>query len=94
MTGCKRRFSKVKIILAHLGGTTPFLASRVAVLARYMGCQLTSEEMLCDFRTFYYDTALSAWGPSLSAMNDFVPHTRIIFGTDFPGEWFRRCCLY
>lgn len=94
MTGCKRRFPKVKIILAHLGGSTPFLASRVAVLARYMGCQLTSEEMLCDFRTFYYDTALSAWGPSLSAMNDFVPHTRIIFGTDFPGEWFCRCCLY
>lgn len=87
VTGCKRRFPKVKIILAHLGGSTPFLASRVAILARHMGCQLTSDEILRDFRTFYYDTALSAWGPSLSAMDNFVPHTQVIFGTDFPGKW-------
>ncbi|KXN89653.1 2-amino-3-carboxymuconate-6-semialdehyde decarboxylase [Leucoagaricus sp. SymC.cos] len=84
VTGCKRRFPRVKIILAHLGGSTPFLASRVAILSRYMGCELTEEEILHDFRSFYYDTALSAWGPTLTAMDNLVPHTRILFGTDFP----------
>ncbi|KAF5363283.1 hypothetical protein D9756_000448 [Leucocoprinus leucothites] len=96
VTGCKRRFPKVKIILAHLGGSTPFLASRVAILSRYMGCKLTTDEMLHDFRTFYYDTALSAWEPSMAAMESFVPHTQIVFGTDFPAvstqmsQWFTR----
>jgi hypothetical protein len=52
-----------------------------------MGSQLTSDEMLDDFRTFYYDTALSTWGPNLAAMEGFVPHTQILFGTDFPGEF-------
>lgn len=51
-----------------------------------MGCKLTPEEILEDFGTFYYDTALSAWGPNLTAMDNFVPHTQILFGTDFPGE--------
>lgn len=87
MTGRKRRYPDVKIILAHLGGSTPFLASRVAVLSRYMGCELTPEEILDDFRSFYYDTALSAWGPNLTAMDSFVSPTQILFGTDFPGEY-------
>ncbi|KAJ3570214.1 hypothetical protein NP233_g4559 [Leucocoprinus birnbaumii] len=85
VTGYKRRFSKVKIILAHLGGSTPFLASRVAILSRYMGCKLTADEILDDFRTFYYDTALSSWGSNLTMMESFVPQTQIVFGTDFPG---------
>lgn len=52
-----------------------------------MGCKLTPEEILEDFKSFYYDTALSAWGPNLAAMDKFVLPTQILFGTDFPGEW-------
>ncbi|KAF9446936.1 amidohydrolase 2 [Macrolepiota fuliginosa MF-IS2] len=84
VTGRKRRYPNIKIILAHLGGSTPFLASRVAVLSHYMGCELTPEQILDDFKSFYYDTALSAWGPNLIAMDNFVSHTQILFGTDFP----------
>jgi hypothetical protein len=51
-----------------------------------MGCQLTTEEILEDFSTFYYDTALSAWGPNLIALDSFVPENQILFGTDFPGK--------
>lgn len=86
VTGRKRQYPDVKIIIAHLGGSTPFLAPRVAVLSRHMGCQLTTEEILEDFSTFYYDTALSAWGPNLVALDSFVPESQILFGTDFPGK--------
>ena len=85
VSGKKRRFPNVKIILAHLGGVTPFLAARVAVLSRYMGCPLSHEEILEDFKTFYYDTALSTHETTLAAMQTFVGANRILFGSDFPG---------
>ncbi|GBE79706.1 Decarboxylase yanB [Sparassis crispa] len=85
VTGKKRRFHDVKIILAHLGGSTPSLAPRVAVLSRHMGCPLTREEILEDFKSFYYETALSAHESTLAAMKTFVEPDHILFGTDFPG---------
>ena len=86
VTEHRRNFPDIKIILAHLGGSTPFLASRVAVLSNYMGCSLSPTEILEDFQTkFYYETALSACEANLAAMQKFVREDHIIFGTDFPG---------
>lgn len=87
VTGKKRRWPNVKIILAHLGGSTPFLAPRVAVLSGHMGCALSPDEILADFRTFYYDTALSSHETTLAAMHAFVDDSHLLFGTDFPGAF-------
>ncbi|KAJ7781161.1 hypothetical protein B0H16DRAFT_1817710 [Mycena metata] len=84
VTGRKRKYSNTRIILAHLGGSTPFLAARVAVLSGHMGCTLSPDEIIEDFKSFYYDTALSAHETTLSAMETFVSPERILFGTDFP----------
>ncbi|EGO27580.1 hypothetical protein SERLADRAFT_406633 [Serpula lacrymans var. lacrymans S7.9] len=84
VTGRKRKYPNVKIILAHLGGSTPFLAARVAILSKHMGCTLTPEEILQDFKSFYYETALGAHEVTLTAMEKFVPLDHILFGTDFP----------
>lgn len=86
VTGHRRKFSNVKIILAHLGGTVPMLTPRVAVLSHHMGCNLSPEEIIEDFKTFYYETALSAYEPNLAAIEKFVQHDHILFGTDFPGN--------
>jgi hypothetical protein len=51
-----------------------------------MGCSLTREEIIADFKTFYYDTALSTHNHTLIAMKAFVGTERIVYGTDFPGE--------
>ena len=83
VTGKKRRFSRVKILLAHLGGSTPFLAPRVAVLSAYMGCTMSPEECIKEFQTFYFDTALSAHASTLG-MQGMTPD-RLLLGTDFPG---------
>jgi len=85
VSGKKRRFHNVNIILTHLGGSTPFLAPRVAALSHYMGCPLTPEEIIEDFKSFYYETALSAHETTLTAMSTLVPSDRLLFGTDFPG---------
>jgi len=84
VTGKKRKFSDISFILSHFGGSTPFLAPRVAALSPHMGCSLTREEIIADFKTFYYDTALSAHDHTLIAMKAFVGPERIVYGTDFP----------
>jgi predicted TIM-barrel fold metal-dependent hydrolase len=83
-SGRKRQYPNVRIILSHSGGSTPFLAARVAVLSSYLGCELTPEEIITDFRTFYFETALSGYQTNLVALEDFVPPEQILFGTDFP----------
>ncbi|KAJ7047292.1 hypothetical protein C8F04DRAFT_1555 [Mycena alexandri] len=96
VTGRKRKYSNTRIILAHLGGSTPFLAARVAVLSGHMGCTLSPAEIIEDFKSFYYDTALSAHETTLSAMETFVSPEHILFGTDFPAasaemvNWYTR----
>lgn len=91
VSGRKRKYPNINFILAHLGGSTPFLAPRVAVLSNYMGSELTPEDILDDFKTFYYDTALSSHESTLTTMQSFVGPERLVFGTDFPGTrspWF------
>jgi 6-methylsalicylate decarboxylase len=83
-SGRKRQYPNVRIILSHSGGSTPFLAARVAVLSRYLGCELSPEEIIADFRTFYFETALSGFETNLVALENFVPPEQILFGTDFP----------
>ena len=85
VSGRKRKYPNINFVLAHLGGSTPFLAPRVAVLSNYMGSGLTPEDILDDFKTFYYDTALSSHESTLAAMQSFVGPDRLVFGTDFPG---------
>ncbi|TFK91504.1 amidohydrolase 2 [Polyporus arcularius HHB13444] len=83
VTGKKRRYPNVKIILSHLGGSTVWLAPRVAVLSAYMGSSLTPEEIIEDFNTFYFDTALATNETTLTAAETFVGHDRVLFGTDY-----------
>lgn len=53
-----------------------------------MGCPSSPEEILEDFKTFYYETALSAYESNLVAIEKFVEHDHILFGSDFPGKSF------
>ncbi|GGG26220.1 amidohydrolase [Rhodococcoides trifolii] len=84
-SGRKRQFPNVRIVLAHSGGSTPYLAARVAALcAFHLDSELTADEILADFRTFYYETALSGFETNLVALENFVDSDHILFGTDFP----------
>ncbi|PBK72671.1 amidohydrolase 2 [Armillaria solidipes] len=84
VTGKKRRYSDVKIILSHMGGSTVILASRVAGLSPYMGCTLTPDEIMEDFKSFYFDTALASCETNLIMIESFAQPDRLLFGTDFP----------
>lgn len=84
-SGRKRQYPNARIILSHSGGSAPFLASGVAGLcAFHLECELSPAEILDDFRSFYYETALSGFKTNLVALEDFVDTDHILFGTDFP----------
>ncbi|KAF7292389.1 hypothetical protein HMN09_01223000 [Mycena chlorophos] len=84
VSGRKRAYPDIRIIVAHMGGSTLLLAPRVAAMSHHMGCELTPDEIMADFATFYYDTALTAHSSTLSLMKAFVTPERILFGSDFP----------
>jgi 6-methylsalicylate decarboxylase len=83
-SGKKRRFENVKVILSHAGGSTPILAGRVAGLSRHQGCELTPVEIIHDFATFYYETALAGHETTLAALESLVASDHLLFGTDYP----------
>lgn len=76
-TGAKRRFSNCKVVLSHAGGTLPWLISRVAPARRDTE---SYEEWMEDFRSFYFDLALSSSPLILSALLSAVPHDRVLYG--------------
>jgi predicted TIM-barrel fold metal-dependent hydrolase len=82
-----RRFPNVKRILSHAGGSLPYLISRVAMISDASddttrgGFRKTGAEVREDFRSFYYDLALSTDPAVLDMLLQLVPHDRIVYGT-------------
>jgi predicted TIM-barrel fold metal-dependent hydrolase len=86
LSGVLDRFPNVRFILAHAGGTLPFLAWRLmqvpAIDRRF--AHLAAEKIAAGVRHFYYDTALAAGPASLAALQAVADPTRILFGSDWP----------
>jgi aminocarboxymuconate-semialdehyde decarboxylase len=80
------RHPRLKIILVHGGGFLPYIAYRVAELNKkaFDDQSLPSSEILGECRRFYVDTALSASPAALPTTTAFVPHDRILYGSDNP----------
>jgi predicted TIM-barrel fold metal-dependent hydrolase len=95
-SGNKRRYSNVKIVLAHAGGSAPYLASRVAVLSHHQGSELTPRRNHRRLPHLYYETALAGFETNLVALESLVQPDRLLFGTDFPAvgpdmaAWYAR----
>ena len=74
-----------KIILSHAGGTLPYLATRAATVLPDAGLSSKStEEVLNEARSFYFDLALSGNEFTLGLLLKFAKPGHIMFGSDFP----------
>jgi predicted TIM-barrel fold metal-dependent hydrolase len=87
--GTVERFSRVRFILSHAGGTTPYLAWRWALLDLHptIGLELRARApkgVMHYLRQFHYDTALSANPHALRSLCELVDPSHILFGSDFP----------
>ena len=85
ITGALTAYPNIRFILSHAGGVLPYLVPRLTLSISMMpGVAERVGDPAAAFRTFYYDTALSA-GPSVfAALAQVGSPERITFGTDFP----------
>jgi 6-methylsalicylate decarboxylase len=75
LAGLPQRYPNLRFIIPHLGGTLPFLVSRVT--------RRNAEEIMSGLRAMYYDTVSGSTEALASAYRLFGPG-RLLFGTDYP----------
>jgi 6-methylsalicylate decarboxylase len=88
-TGAKKRFSNIKIISTHGGGTVPYLVNRIQMLEHAFGVgpgrlQLSPEEVREGIASFYYDLTAATSEAQLGAILKLVPVSQLVMGLDFP----------
>ncbi len=85
-TGTLERCPKVRMQFAHLGGTTPFLAGRLASLAEREPelAQKAPAGVHGYLRRLLIDTGLSNDVTPVKAAMDVVGTEHVLFGTDWP----------
>ncbi|KAJ5194353.1 Amidohydrolase 2 [Penicillium cf. griseofulvum] len=89
MNNTLRSFPNCKVILSHAGGTLPYLIRRASALIPMFAAHIDpppkpAHEILEDFKTFYFDLALSSSAYTLDLLLQHVPHDHILYGSDFP----------
>ncbi|KAJ5780067.1 hypothetical protein N7457_005227 [Penicillium paradoxum] len=89
--GTLRKFPDCKVILSHAGGALPYLVTRVATPMRKapdfavnLRMGTTHSQVMEDFRSFYFDLALSTAPSVLDMVLKMIPHDHLLFGSDFP----------
>src|SRR3981189_1963415 len=88
-TGAKTRFSNIKIISTHGGGTIPYLVNRIQTLEHAFGVgtgrlELSPEEVREGIASFYYDLTAATSAAHLGAILKLVPVSQLVMGLDFP----------
>jgi predicted TIM-barrel fold metal-dependent hydrolase len=88
-TGAKKRFSNIKIISTHGGGTIPYLVNRIQVLEHTFGVapgrlELSPEEVREGIASFYYDLTAATSEAQLGAILKLVPASQLVMGLDYP----------
>ena len=85
LAGALRRFPGIRFILSHAGGTLPYLVPRISLsVSMIPGAAERVGDPAAAFRSFYYDTALSAGISTLTALAQIADPSRILFGSDYP----------
>jgi predicted TIM-barrel fold metal-dependent hydrolase len=73
----------VRILLSHAGGFVPYASYRLAV-SQTMESKRPLPEILEDFRSFYFDTAISGTPAALPSLLAFAKPGHVLFGSDWP----------
>ncbi len=78
-----RRYPRIRFILSHAGGFVPYAAHRFALtIAGVTGRGMN--DVLEEFRSFYFDIALSGSPAALPSLLQFAKRDHVLFGTDWP----------
>lgn len=81
--GIVRQYPRIRFILSHAGGFVPYSSHRMAV-AIANDTERSPLDVLDDFRSFYFDTALSSSPAALPTLLAFAHPGHVLFGSDWP----------
>ncbi|KAJ1555457.1 hypothetical protein HK405_001638 [Cladochytrium tenue] len=87
LSGTVHRSPGCKIVLSHAGGTLLWLALRMAAVAMTPFSEavgLTTDKILEDVWSFYFDLALSTNPVVLPTLLNFAKEGHVLFGCDYP----------
>lgn len=100
ISGTVKKYPHIRIILSHAGGTVPFVANKIVsgTLMQQFQSQKAQpqpdamekivhaihEDVFSQLQSLYYDTALTANANVFSSLQQLVPASHILLGTDYP----------
>ena len=87
VSGTLERYSNIRFVAAHAGGTVPYIAARLSDQGERFIPNLQErapQGVLSYLRRFYFGTAQATSSYSLNALLDFVDVSQLLFGTDLP----------
>ncbi len=88
-SGAKNRYSKIKIISTHGGGTIPYLVTRIETLEKVFGpgkgrARLRPTELRDGLASFYYDLTAATSPAQLFGLQQMAPVSHLVMGFDNP----------
>ncbi len=88
VSGAKKRYSAIRMISTHGGGTIPFLLERFQQLEVHFGAghrpTVSAEEIREVLASFYFDLTAATTTSQLTGLLDLVPASRLLMGVDIP----------
>jgi 6-methylsalicylate decarboxylase len=82
-TSTLKRCPNIRFIVAHGGGTVPFLAQRIAMMEGHRHVKGVSD-VLPTLRSLYYETASTTAAFALRSLQELADPTHILWGSDLP----------
>jgi predicted TIM-barrel fold metal-dependent hydrolase len=84
--GTLSRYPGLRLILPHAGGTVPFLAGRLAMVAGVLPQirERAPADIVAALRGLYYDTAMAATPYAVPSLRALADPAHILFGSDWP----------
>lgn len=88
LRGVRSRTPDVDLILAHAGGTLPYLSTRASeslIVPEISNvANVTTAQVKAEFRRFYYDIALSTTKTQLTGLLENTDTSHVLYGSDYP----------
>jgi 6-methylsalicylate decarboxylase len=82
-TGTLKRCPDIRFIVAHGGGTVPFLAQRITMMEGHRHAKGVTE-VIPTLRSLYYEIASTTAGYALRSLQELAHPTHILWGSDLP----------
>ena len=88
LSGAAMRFSRIRLIVPHLGGVLPLLTERVEAFSTISGEAADRVTVTDLLGRFYYDLAGMPSKRQISALTGIARPERLLYGSDY--AWTRR----